>query len=85
VARGPRKIETPPSSYMSRHYYDSIVYDQKTLNFLVESVGADRVMYGSDYPFSIGDLPGVLKRVDVLAPGARDAIRSGNAMKLFDI
>lgn len=84
-SRGPRKIETPPSTYLSRLWYDSIVYDQKTMNFLIESVGADRVMYGSDYPFSIGDMPGVLKRVDALAPGARDAVRSGNAMRLFDL
>lgn len=85
VSRGPRKIETPPSTYMSRIWYDSIVYDQKTMDFLIESVGADRVMYGSDYPFSIGDMPGVLSRVDSLAPGARDAVRSGNAMRLFDL
>ena len=85
VGRSPRKIETPPSTYMSRIYYDSIVYDQKTMNFLIESVGADRVMYGSDYPFTIGDMPGILSRVDALAPGARDAVRSGNAMKLFDL
>jgi aminocarboxymuconate-semialdehyde decarboxylase len=85
VGRSKRKIETPPSTYMSRIYYDSIVYDQKTLNFLIESVGADRVMYGSDYPFTIGDMPGILQRVDALAPGARDAIRSGNALELFDL
>ena len=55
------------------------------MNFLIDSVGADRVMYGSDYPFSIGDMPGVLSRVDALAPGVRDMVRSGNAMKLFDL
>ncbi len=84
-SRGPRKIEQPPSTYLSRLWYDSIVYDQKTLNFLVETVGADRVLYGSDYPFSIGDMKGVRERVDALAPGARDMIRSGNAMRLFDL
>jgi aminocarboxymuconate-semialdehyde decarboxylase len=79
------KIKQPPSSYMRRIYFDSIVYDQKTLEFLVAQVGADRVLYGSDYPFMIGDMPGVLSRVDALPPEQRDAIRGGNAMRLFDL
>jgi aminocarboxymuconate-semialdehyde decarboxylase len=79
------KIKSPPSSYMRRLYFDSIVYDQKTLEFLVAQVGADRVLYGSDYPFQIGDMAGILGRVDALPPEQRDAIRGGNSAKLFDL
>lgn len=79
------KIKQPPSSYMRRIYFDSIVYDQKTLEFLVAQVGADRVLYGSDYPFLIGDMAGVLSRVDALPPQQRDAVRGGNALRLFDL
>jgi aminocarboxymuconate-semialdehyde decarboxylase len=79
------KIERPPSSYLRRLYYDAIVYDQATLEFLVARVGADRILYGSDYPFQIGDMKGVLERVDALPAGQRDAIRSGNARSLFDL
>jgi aminocarboxymuconate-semialdehyde decarboxylase len=78
-------IESPPSSYLRRLYYDSIVYDQKTLEFLVEQVGPDRVLYGSDYPFQIGDMKGVLARVDALPEAQRNAIRGGNAAQLFDL
>ncbi len=80
-----RKNKEPPTSYLKRLWYDSIVYDQQTLDFLVERVGADRVLYGSDYPFSIGDMKGMLARVDALPAGQRDAVRSGNAEKLFDL
>lgn len=80
-----RKNEAPPTSYLDRIWYDSIVYDQPTLDFLVARVGADRVLYGSDYPFSIGDMKGMLSRVDALPPEQRDAIRSGNATRLFDL
>jgi aminocarboxymuconate-semialdehyde decarboxylase len=80
-----RKNQAPPSTYLKRLWYDSIVYDQPTLEFLVERVGADRVLYGSDYPFSIGDMKGILARVDALPGTHRDAIRSGNAEKLFDL
>jgi aminocarboxymuconate-semialdehyde decarboxylase len=80
-----RKNQAPPSTYLNRLWYDSIVYDQPTLDFLIERVGVDRVLYGSDYPFSIGDMKGVLGRVDSLPAQQRDAIRSGNAERLFDL
>jgi aminocarboxymuconate-semialdehyde decarboxylase len=80
-----RKNAAPPSSYLRRLWYDSIVYDQQTLEFLVERVGSDRVLYGSDYPFTIGDMKGILGRVDALPGAQRDAVRSGNAQRLFDL
>jgi aminocarboxymuconate-semialdehyde decarboxylase len=82
---GGRANERPPSTYMSQFYYDSIVYDGQTLDFLIERVGADRVMYGSDYPFRLGDMKGILDRVDALSPETRDAVRGGNALELFDL
>ena len=78
-------IKSPPGSYMKRIYFDAVVYDQKTLEFLVDQVGVDRVLYGSDYPFNLGDMTGVLARVDALGPERAEAIRSGNALSLFDL
>jgi len=76
----------PPSHYIKhRLYYDSILYDEETLAHLVSYVDKDRVMYGSDYPFSLGDMPGILGRVNQLSPQDRDAIRSGNAVRLFGL
>jgi aminocarboxymuconate-semialdehyde decarboxylase len=80
-----RRNARPPSEYLSRFWYDSIVYDAPTLEFLVESVGVDRVLYGSDYPFRLGDMSGILARVDALPATQRDAIRSANAQRLFDL
>ena len=48
-------------------------------------MGTDRVLYGSDYPFTIGDMKGILERVDALPAAQRDALRSGNAGRLFDL
>lgn len=78
-------IESPPSSYIRRLYFDAIVYDQPSLEFLIAQAGADRVLYGSDYPFTIGDMRGMLERVDALPPAVRDAVRSGNALGIFDL
>lgn len=79
-----KKSQHPPSFYIRhRLYYDSILYDQETLDFLLSYVDANRVMYGSDYPFSLGDMKGIRERVDGLPPMKRDAVRGGNAVSLF--
>jgi aminocarboxymuconate-semialdehyde decarboxylase len=46
-----RTIPQPPSSYQRRLYYDTVVGSEKTLRFLLDEVGADRVVLGSDWPF----------------------------------
>jgi aminocarboxymuconate-semialdehyde decarboxylase len=53
VARG--DCEFPPSHYLDRFSVDSAVFDQRALQFLVGTMGADRVMLGSDYPFPLGE------------------------------
>src|SRR5271168_338712 len=53
VARG--ESEHPPSYYLNRFCADSAVFDQHSLQFLVGTMGADRVMLGSDYPFPLGE------------------------------
>lgn len=78
-----RRIERKPSTYLRRLWFDAIVYDQRTLRFLVDQVGADRVLYGSDYPFMIADPIGVRRRVDALPAAERDAILRENARRLF--
>ncbi len=40
----------PPSTYASRFFYDAVTYQERTLRFLLDTVGADRVMLGTDWP-----------------------------------
>ncbi len=47
--------ELPPSRYRDRFYVDSAVFDKNALQFLVEVMGVERVMLGSDYPFPLGE------------------------------
>jgi len=46
-----RRIPRPPSSYQRGLYYDTVVGSEKALRFLLDEVGADRVVLGSDWPF----------------------------------
>jgi aminocarboxymuconate-semialdehyde decarboxylase len=50
-----RLRETAEAS-LGRLHFDTITHSPRALRFLVESVGADRVLLGSDYPFDMGNL-----------------------------
>lgn len=46
-----RRIPHPPSAYQRRLYYDTVTGSEEALRFLLDRVGADRVVLGSDWPF----------------------------------
>ena len=46
-----RVIKQAPSTYQRRLYYDTVVGSEKALRYLLDEVGADRVVLGSDWPF----------------------------------
>ncbi len=62
-----------PRDYLPRLFFDSWVADPKALQFLIDTVGVDRVMLGTDYPFPLGEQePGA--GIDAL--GLDDAARA---------
>jgi aminocarboxymuconate-semialdehyde decarboxylase len=77
------KISAPPSEYLKRIWYDAVTYQPESLALCIKVGGADKVMYGSDYPHNIGDMTGILARVDGLPADQREAVRGANAARLF--
>jgi len=43
-------IEQPPSSYLNKFYYDCLTHSEDALRFLIDTVGIDRVVFGTDWP-----------------------------------
>jgi aminocarboxymuconate-semialdehyde decarboxylase len=39
-----------PLEYARRFYYDSLVFDRRALTYLIDLLGADRLLVGSDFP-----------------------------------
>ncbi len=73
--------ERPPSEYTGRFYVDSVVFDDHTLRFLVDRMGVDRVLVGSDYPYPLGERPAgrVVRDNPLLSQEERTTILSTNA------
>ena len=76
----------PPSAYLRRIWYDALVYSPQALRHLVEVVGSDKVMLGTDYPFDMG-VTDPVERASAAGLPAADltAVLSGNAAALFGI
>ena len=79
------KISARPSEYVPRILADAVVFAPEVLNLCLKVFGADNVLYGSDYPHTIGDMPGCLKRVDGLADSSREKVRGRNAIRVFGL
>jgi aminocarboxymuconate-semialdehyde decarboxylase len=73
-----------PRAGLASLYTDSILHDPRVLRFVVEMMGADRVMMGSDMPFPIGDEePTKIIAAAGFKPDQAESITGGLAAKLF--
>lgn len=85
VARG--VSAHPPSHYLDRFYVDSAVFDPRALQLLIEVMGEDRVMLGSDYPFPLGEarVGKLIRDMQGLGTGARRKLLAGNAKRFLGL
>ncbi len=74
----------PPSEYLRRLWFDSLVYTPQNLESLVEAVGPGQVVLGTGYPLDMG-VTDPIDRLDasLLSDSTRERIRSGNARRLL--
>jgi aminocarboxymuconate-semialdehyde decarboxylase len=79
-------LHEPPDASIRRFYFDSVTHDPAALRTLVQTVGADRVLLGSDYPFDMGDPdPVATVRAAGLAEWAQWAVVRGNAERVLGL
>lgn len=79
-----KNISKKPSEYLSDFYYDSCVYDARTLELLIERVGLERVVMGGDYPVATVDPIDFLVSTN-LSDEERAKIAGGNAYRLLGL
>jgi aminocarboxymuconate-semialdehyde decarboxylase len=72
-----------PKKYLGKFWVDSHVCDHKMLQYVIDMVGADKVMQGSDYPFPLGEaVPGELVRSAPISDSEKKMIL-GDAAKAW--
>jgi len=75
-----------PSSYIKHFYVDSLVHDQHTMHYLIESMGAEQIAMGSDYPFPLGEHhPGKLIESMELPNETKQRLLAGTALEWLGV
>lgn len=77
----------PPSSYCDRFTTDSAVFSADALSLLVATMGEERVLFGTDFPFPLGEKqPGRLIREHAeLTANTKHRLLSANACEFFNL
>ena len=80
-------ITQPPSKYLNRFYYDCLTSSEVALRYVIDTVGADRVVLGSDWPYDVGfDSPVEwINSLESLTQGEKEAILWKNLESLLGI
>lgn len=78
-------LTRPPSEQLRKLYFDTVLHSSESLRFLIDFVGAEQVVLGSDYPFEMGE-PTPLATIDGVAgltEQERSLIVRGNIERLL--
>jgi aminocarboxymuconate-semialdehyde decarboxylase len=78
-------MSKPPIDYLRMLYFDSCVYERPVLQHLVDKVGAERVLLGSDYPVGEGRPVEFVTDTDTLSPAQQERIVGTNAAALLGL
>jgi len=78
-------MSKPPIEYLRTLYFDSCVYERAVLQHLVDKVGAERVLLGSDYPVGEGKPVEFVTGTDTLSSAQQERIVGTNAAALLGL
>ncbi|HZP78781.1 MAG TPA: amidohydrolase family protein [Pseudolabrys sp.] len=80
-------LPNPPTSYLKKVYFDTIVFTPLQLEALVKAFGVDHVVMGTDFPFDMieHDPIGHIASVPGFDDATRAAIAGGNAKKILGL
>jgi aminocarboxymuconate-semialdehyde decarboxylase len=78
------RISRPPSTYLNQVWLDTIAFNPSLLRALIDILGAERFVVGSDYP--VGGPPHPAAEVTNLnlGPDEESAVLRDNALRLLD-
>jgi aminocarboxymuconate-semialdehyde decarboxylase len=78
-------IKGKVKDYFRKLYFDTVLFSEDALKFLIQIVGSEKVVLGTDYPFEMGDWA-ALSKIDKLSLPKRDydLIVLENARKLYN-
>lgn len=71
-----------PREYVGKFWVDGITHDQDAMRYLIKLMGAEKIAYGTDYPFPLGDLEHgkFIEQMADLSPAVKQQIFGNNVL-----
>ena len=79
------KMSKSPSRYMKMFSYDTCLYNVDMLKYLIQKVGAGRLVMGSDYPVGESDPVGFVRRLRSISSADKDKILWKNTARILGL
>jgi aminocarboxymuconate-semialdehyde decarboxylase len=81
------KISRPPSAYLNKFYYDCLTHSEEALRYLIDTVGVNRVVFGTDWPADMQvDWPvSWVLSLESLTQDEKEAVLYKNLEKALDL
>lgn len=78
--------DRPVREYVEEFYYDAIAHHPAALRLAIDLVGADHLLFATDYPFEAEDAAGTIEDLEALDLAEEEyrAIMGETAAELFD-
>ena len=75
-----------PRDYIGKFWIDSLVHDEKAMNYIIDVMGENNICLGSDYPFPLGEHhPGKLIEEMNFDAGLKEKLLFMNAVDWLDL
>lgn len=80
------KLPKPPTIYLKKIYFDTVVFTPHQLKYLVQVFGADKILMGTDYPYDMAESDPIAHVVSAeLDSASVAAITGGNVRRLLKL
>jgi aminocarboxymuconate-semialdehyde decarboxylase len=78
-------VTKPFDHYFEKLYFDTVIHDEGALSWLIDMVGAEHVIHGTDYAADMGDWHqrSVIEGLPGLSQTDKDNILGGNVLRLI--
>lgn len=74
-----------PRSYLHHFLFDTVIFDERGLRFLLDIAGADAVMFGTDIPFDMADTSALQSLPRIAPDEVVRKVLGANALRLYGV
>ena len=74
-----------PASYLGHFLFDTIIFDERALAFLIELAGPDAVLFGTDLPFDMADVSALEVLPRIASEEVVAKVLGGNALRAYGV